>query len=39
MHHRYASINDLQIQASQRLYHWPLGPRPQDHPGLSQLGL
>jgi uncharacterized protein len=39
MHHRYASINDLPIQVSQRLYHWPLGPRPQDHPGLSQLGL
>ena len=39
MHHRYASINDLPIQESQRLYHWPLGPRPQDHPGLSQLGL
>jgi nuclear transport factor 2 (NTF2) superfamily protein len=39
MHHRYASINDLPIQSSERLYHWPLGPRPQDHPGLSQLGL
>jgi nuclear transport factor 2 (NTF2) superfamily protein len=39
MHHRYASINDLRIQPSERLYHWPLGPRPQDHPGLSQLGL
>ncbi len=39
MHHRYASINDLPIQVSQRLYHWPLGPRPQDHSGLSQLGL
>jgi nuclear transport factor 2 (NTF2) superfamily protein len=39
MHHRYASINDLPIQVSQRLYQWPLGPRPQDHPGLSQLGL
>jgi nuclear transport factor 2 (NTF2) superfamily protein len=39
MHHRYASINDLPIQVSQRLYNWPLGPRPQDHPGLSQLGL
>ena len=39
MHHRYASINDLPIQASQRLYHWPLGPRPQDQPGLSPLGL
>jgi uncharacterized protein len=39
MHHRYASINDLPIQASQRLYNWPLGPRPQGHPGLSELGL
>jgi nuclear transport factor 2 (NTF2) superfamily protein len=39
MHHRYASINDLPIQASERLYHWPLGPRPQDHPGLTELGL
>ena len=39
MHHRYASINDLPIQSSERLYHWLLGPRPQDHPGLSQLGL
>jgi uncharacterized protein len=39
MHHRYASINDLPIQVSQRLYHWPLGPRPQDHAGLSELGL
>ena len=39
MHHRYASINDLPIQASERLYHWLQGPRPLDHPGLSQLGL
>ena len=39
MHHRYASINDLPIQVLQRLYHWPLGTRPQDHLGLSQLGL
>ena len=39
MHHRYASINDLPIQASERLFHWPLGPRPVDHPGLSDLGL
>ena len=36
---RYASINDLPIQASERKYHWPLGPRPADHPGLSALGL
>ncbi|MCP5315595.1 MAG: nuclear transport factor 2 family protein [Chromatiaceae bacterium] len=36
---RIASINDLPISASQRLYHWPLGPRPDGHPGLSALGL
>lgn len=39
MHHRYASINDVPIQASQRLYHWLEGVRPADHPGLSDLGL
>ena len=39
MHHRYASINDLPIQAAQRLYHWPQGRRPDEHPGLSDLGL
>jgi nuclear transport factor 2 (NTF2) superfamily protein len=39
MHHRHASINDLAIEESQRLYHWPLGRRPDDHPGLSDLGL
>ena len=39
MRRRYASINDLPIAASARLYHWPLGPRPADHPGLSDLGL
>ena len=36
---RIASINDLPIQASERKYHWPLGRRPDDHPGLSALGL
>ena len=36
---RHASINDLPIQSSQRLYHWPLGRRPDDHAGLSALGL
>jgi nuclear transport factor 2 (NTF2) superfamily protein len=36
---RLASINDLPIAESQRKYHWPLGRRPDDHPGLSQLGL
>lgn len=36
---RYASINDLPIPEAQRKYHWPLGRRPDDHPGLSDLGL
>jgi uncharacterized protein len=36
---RIASINDLPISESQRLYHWPLGRRPDGHPGLSELGL
>ncbi|SCK22599.1 nuclear transport factor 2 family protein [Vogesella sp. LIG4] len=36
---RIASINDLAIKESERLYHWPHGPRPDDHPSLSQLGL
>ena len=36
---RYASINDLPIEASERKFHWPLGRRPDDHPGLSELGL
>ena len=36
---RIASINDLPINAGARKYHWPLGPRPQDHPGLSAIGL
>ncbi len=36
---RHASINDLQISEDERLFHWPLGPRPIDHPGLSDLGL
>lgn len=39
MHHRYASINDLRINESERLYHWPLGQRPDDHAGLTELGL
>ncbi|HEX2571958.1 MAG TPA: nuclear transport factor 2 family protein [Polyangia bacterium] len=39
MRRRYASINDLPIQASERKYRWPLGRRPDDHPGLSDLGL
>jgi uncharacterized protein len=36
---RIASINDLPIAADAREYHWPLGRRPDDHPGLSDLGL
>jgi hypothetical protein len=39
MRKRYASINDLAITPAERLFHWPLGPRPEDHPGLSDLGL
>jgi uncharacterized protein len=39
MHHRYASINDLPIRQSDRKYLWPLGQRPEGHPGLSDLGL
>jgi len=39
MARRYASINDLPIAASERKYSWPLGRRPDDHPGLSELGL
>lgn len=36
---RHASINDLPIQEADRLFLWPLGRRPDDHPGLSELGL
>ncbi|MGW7070992.1 nuclear transport factor 2 family protein [Streptomyces sp. NPDC054855] len=39
MRTRHASINDLPIEESDRTYHWPLGRRPDDHPGLSDLGL
>ena len=40
MARRHASINDVPIEESDRLYHWDLGgPRPADHPGLSDLGL
>jgi uncharacterized protein len=39
MKRRHASINDLLIQESERLFRWPLGPRPSDHPGLSDLAL
>ena len=36
---RFASINDLAIAEAARTYRWPLGPRPLDHAGLSDLGL
>jgi len=37
--HRYACINDLRIDESERIFRWPQGRRPDDHPGLSALGL
>lgn len=39
MQRRFASINDLPIAESDRLFHWPLGRRPDDHASLSDLGL
>ncbi|HEX2603366.1 MAG TPA: nuclear transport factor 2 family protein [Oxalicibacterium sp.] len=36
---RHASINDMPIKEADRKFHWPLGRRPDDHPGLSELGL
>lgn len=39
MQRRYASINDLPIKESERLFHWPQGRRPDDHPSLSDLNL
>jgi uncharacterized protein len=36
---RLASINDLPMQESERKYRWPLGRRPDEHPGLGELGL
>ncbi|EYF06401.1 nuclear transport factor 2 family protein [Chondromyces apiculatus] len=39
MRRREASINDVRIAAEERKLHWPLGRRPDDHPGLSALGL
>jgi uncharacterized protein len=35
---RHASINDLPIREEDRKYHWPLGRRPDDHPGLTSFG-
>ena len=39
MRRRFACINDLPIKESERKFHWPLGRRPDAHPGLSDLGL
>lgn len=39
MYARHASINELAIKESERKFRWPLGRRPDDHPGLSDLGL
>ncbi|MGB3405922.1 MAG: nuclear transport factor 2 family protein [Jannaschia sp.] len=39
MAERHASINDVPIAEADRLFRWPEGPRPDDHPGLSDLGL
>lgn len=39
MQNRYACINDVPIQESDRKFFWPLGRRPDEHPGLTDLGL
>ncbi len=39
MQRRNASINDLAVAEADRKFHWPLGRRPDDHPGLTELGL
>lgn len=39
MHRRFACINDMPIKESERKFHWPLGRRPDGHPGLTELGL
>lgn len=36
---RHASINDVAISEAERKFLWPQGPRPVDHPGLTDLGL
>ncbi|MDM9649440.1 nuclear transport factor 2 family protein [Rhizobium sp. S163] len=38
MQKRFASINDVPIRQQDRQFHWPQGPRPDDHPGLSDFG-
>ncbi len=39
MRRRIASINDMPIAEADRKFRWPQGRRPDDHPGLSELGL
>lgn len=39
MQQRFAGINDLPIREQDRKFRWPLGRRPDDHPGLTELGL
>lgn len=39
MRRRIASINEHPIEESDRKFHWPLGRRPDDHPGLTEMGL
>jgi nuclear transport factor 2 (NTF2) superfamily protein len=39
MQKRFAFINDTPIQSQDRRFHWPLGRRPDEHPGLSDFGL
>ncbi len=39
MARRWASINEHPIRETERLFRWPLGRRPDDHPGLGELGL
>jgi nuclear transport factor 2 (NTF2) superfamily protein len=39
MRRREASINDIRIVAGTCKFHWPLGPQPEDHPELTDLGL
>lgn len=39
MQRRLAAINDVPIAEKDRLFHWPLGPRPIEHPGLTELGI
>lgn len=38
MRYRHSGINELPIAEADRKFHWPLGRRPDDHPGLSHFG-